>query len=385
MKLSFITTGDIQNIATSKRAFGLAEPMKRLGYQVSIIAEDTPNNRLRIEQEAPSAETKWFPSCGAFEEARRKRNILAEIQPDYIYVSALGIRNFVWSRKLSKQADFVIEHSELASAIKNQSYFRQLFSFALEKASLFLFDGHVVASRYLDDYITRDLKTYFLSRPVHYSPYAYSEKMLVCKPEISQSLDENTRSKQVLVYMGTLSANYGILDIIQAVAKIKGKYPNVLLYVLGKGRDEKLAQSKIEELNLIEHVKLEGYVSDEALPSYLAMASAFIAPLYNTIQDIARCPSKLFLYMPFGKPIVTCRIGEAETLFGDYDYYFSSGNIDSMVQALTKALDAETDWRMPWRAEEHSWESRAHAFHKWLLSLRSKEKVLEDAILKGVE
>ena len=37
MKICFITTGDIKNIATAKRALGLANPLADLGWEVSII------------------------------------------------------------------------------------------------------------------------------------------------------------------------------------------------------------------------------------------------------------------------------------------------------------------------------------------------------------
>lgn len=46
--ICFITTGDIKNIATSKRALGLANPLVDLGYDVSILMEDTTENRKRV-------------------------------------------------------------------------------------------------------------------------------------------------------------------------------------------------------------------------------------------------------------------------------------------------------------------------------------------------
>ena len=38
--ICFVTTGDIKDIATAKRALGLANPLSDLGWQVSIIMED---------------------------------------------------------------------------------------------------------------------------------------------------------------------------------------------------------------------------------------------------------------------------------------------------------------------------------------------------------
>lgn len=48
MKICFITTGDIKNIATAKRALGLANPLADLGWEVSIIMEIA--KKTNIEQ-----------------------------------------------------------------------------------------------------------------------------------------------------------------------------------------------------------------------------------------------------------------------------------------------------------------------------------------------
>ena len=369
MKLTFVTTGDIESIATSKRAFGMAEPLAQLGYDVSILVEDTANNRLRMKKEAPSARGLWFNTSKALSEIKCKRDILRREAPDYVYVCAIGVRNLVWSMALRKCTQFVIEHSELASAIKNQPRIRRLTSLGLEKVSLALFDGHIVASRYLEEHIEKELCRAKLKRSIHYSPYAFSQSMLKPNAAFSEKLQNSVGERKVVVYMGTLSRNYGILDIIEAVHVLQCDIPDILLMVLGKGRDADVVKAKVEELELQNHVRLEGYVSDEVLPSYLELADAFVAPLYDTVQDIARCPSKLFLYMPYKRPIVTCKIGEAAELFGDYDFYFSSGDVDEMTKALRKALGTKKDWLPPWSVEAHSWDQRAHEIDAWLRSL----------------
>ncbi len=374
MKIAFVTTGDIQSIATSKRAFGLAEPLIRLGYKVSIIAESTPNNRHRMQQEAPNATPLWFEPCGALKEVQLKREILRVHQADIVYISALGVRNFAWSRSRAKTSRYMIEHSELASAIKSQSWSRRTVSLVFELLSMYLFDGHIVASRFLEQHINMGLARLRLKRSVLYSPYAYSASMLVTDPEVTARIRDVSGSRRVLVYMGTLARNYGILDIIEAVGKLRKEMPDLLLFVLGKGRDAVFAEAKVRDLGLEDHVQLEGYVSDEAMPSYLERADVFIAPLYNTIQDIARCPSKLFLYLPFKRPIVTSRIGEADALFGNYEYYFRPGDTEDMARALQNAFGQSKVWNPPWSVDDHSWERRAQEFDAWLRSLPQKSE-----------
>ena len=49
MKICFITTGDIKNIATAKRALGLANPLADLGWEVSIIMENCEEHRKLLQ------------------------------------------------------------------------------------------------------------------------------------------------------------------------------------------------------------------------------------------------------------------------------------------------------------------------------------------------
>ena len=43
-KICFVTTGDIKNIATAKRALGMANPLQALGWEVHILLEDAAEN-----------------------------------------------------------------------------------------------------------------------------------------------------------------------------------------------------------------------------------------------------------------------------------------------------------------------------------------------------
>ena len=60
----------------------------------------------------------------------------------------------------------------------------------------------------------------------------------------------------------------------------------------------------INRENLDNYVHVANYVPEEDLYTYFKNSDAFIAPLRNTLQDRARSPSKLFMYMHFNKPII---------------------------------------------------------------------------------
>lgn len=68
-KITFVTTGDIKNIATAKRALGLANPLIELGWDVSILMEDTEENRHRAQMECcEKVQVYYYPHCSMMKE-----------------------------------------------------------------------------------------------------------------------------------------------------------------------------------------------------------------------------------------------------------------------------------------------------------------------------
>lgn len=363
----FVTTGDIENIATSKRAFGMTEPLVALGYDISIILQNTPSNRDRLAMEAPSARAIWFEAGSALSEMRMKRRKLAELAADIVYVGSYGIRNLVAPFRPSRSL-YIVEHSELPSAIQNRSMSRRAADFVLERLSVRAFDGQVCASRYLEEFICSKLPLNKTGR-VHYSPYAFTRSILA--PDGQRQTNMGSGKKHIL-YMGTLARNYGIFQIMDAIAELRLENTNFIFVVLGKGRHFNEAVDYAKKLNLDDFIDFQGYVSESDLGGYLQRADVFVAPIFNTVQDIARCPSKMFMYVLFDRPVVTSCIGEARELFGDdYDFYFSPGNVEQLANRLQTALDTPTSWTPPWNAADHEWTKRVQALDVWLDQLRN--------------
>lgn len=114
MHICFITTGDIQSIASAKRALGLANPLADLGWKVSIILEDSEENRHRAMLECDKRiNVFFFHYRSALDEIKKKNVIIRQIHPDYLYICAFVKRNIVG---LGYPCKRIVEHSELMSA-----------------------------------------------------------------------------------------------------------------------------------------------------------------------------------------------------------------------------------------------------------------------------
>ena len=146
MKICFVSTGDINSLATLKRATGLSEPLIAKGYDVGIIALNCANNIARFAMECPNARLLLYQPSNAVQEIKQKHKLLKQFAPDIVYVLNPGIRNFITNITYRK-APVLVEHSELTSAIQNT---RNKFIYSCIEASCkYLYDGEIMASRYL--------------------------------------------------------------------------------------------------------------------------------------------------------------------------------------------------------------------------------------------
>nr|WP_321486342.1 glycosyltransferase [uncultured Draconibacterium sp.] len=366
----FVTTGDIKNVATMKRALGLANPMVELGWDVSIIAQNTIENRIRINIEcSKKVNVIWFDSTNVWKEIKLKTSFCLNKKPSFIYLCSLSIRNYIIKPKVKRYSKILVEHSELASSIKNFSSIKRLKFFLLEVYSIFYADYLVNASKYLMTYYSKLYKRFLKSKyEMHYSPYAYNSDVMSIEPKILTELNEKFKYQKVFLYIGNMAENYGLFTMINAANQLKKHDNSFKLVLIGSGRHLNKAKEFVEQNNLSNNVIFTGYVSEEELSSYFRVADAFISPLNNTVQDWARCPSKIYMYLPFNKPILTSNIGEPREIFGDNGLYFDIEKENELLELFKNIFDGELE-SYNVDIQNHSWQKRAEDFNNWISSL----------------
>lgn len=362
--ICFVTTGDIKNIATAKRALGLAEPLVNLGWKVSILMEDTEENRLRIQLECSnSIDVHFFTKGTVMQERRAKDAYIKEINPDYIYVCAFVTRNIVGIGHRCKK---LVEHSELQSGIPDMKGVRKMLCYGYEYYSLIYSDGIINASRYLQNvYKRRSLRVFRKGMPMLYFPYAFNPSIMQLKDiDYSKQGYQRFKGKTVFVFLGTVTRNYGVFTILDAVKKLSLRKDFKVL-ILGKGRHYEEAKLYTHSNHIDDIVEMPGYVAEEEISTYFSLATAFVSPMNDTVQDWARCPSKIYLYLPYKKPIITCRIGEPYEVLGDEGIYYSPSNIDELAMCMKKVMDNQIN-SINIDINLYSWDYKAKELDKWI-------------------
>lgn len=355
MKILFITMNAFSRYVTYKRAVGTGEGLAKLGHEVHIVALDCAENRARMAAEAPHCIPQWYKSSSRIVEVHRKLRIVWRLRPDYVYSSTFSLRNLGGLRFLFPlRTRTILEFCELYSAMKAHRA-RWIW---LERLALLTNDRFLCASKYLERNIIDRLGQKDKNR-VMYSPYAY--------PSYLHKESRRNQCGENVLFMASLWRGYGVFDVMEAVRLIAMKGRRIHLDILGKGPDLENAKNWILENKMDREISLHGYVAEEDLHPMFLLADVFVSPLHDTAQDWARCPSKLYYYIPYDKPIVTCKIGDPHDTLGPSGFYYEHDNIQDMACAIERALDASSTFSYPLGfIENHSWDARAKQFDAWI-------------------
>ena len=352
MHIIFLTIGTFSQNAMMKRVKGLAPHIIAAGHQVTIVLEDTDENREYFS--SVEAEKAFFSGSGIVQEIRQKVRMIRNRSPDVVYACGWGLRN---GAALMGNTS-IIEHAEMLSSFPSAERGTILRGkdYLMEWISITCADGLVLASEYLfrnyqNNYLSRDNKMLRL-------PYGLEGSKVTGKGGIEKK--EVTR----VVYMGTLRASYGIFDIVDSVPHLLDAGDPVEYMILGDGPERKEAIARAQSLGVKEYIRFEGYVSEDVLEERLASADVFLAPMFDTVKDKARCPSKIPMYMRYQKPIVSCRVGEVPTYLAEDGYYYAPGEPKSMAKQILKAAQVRTP--INYDIEKFRWKQLSKKFITWL-------------------
>lgn len=353
MDICFVTTGTFSDNAVMKRALRMAPCLKDRGVEISIIATETDENR-KLTARSRFTRSFCIDEASPLRERRRKQRIVRKNQPDVLYVCGLGVRNFVTGGRVD-----LVEHCEIMSRVEGIGLIASAKYEFLEWASVFSYDGLVLASEYLEREFRARLSRMPINKPVIRLPYG-------CEADQNEvdTGGGGPEGEEVVMYLGSIYENYGIYELIRSARQVTQQRHDVSFVILGDGPDREGAERYAEELGLGGEVEFLGFVDEEKLDSYLSSADVLLAPMRDTVQDRARCPSKIPLYMSHQKPVVTCRVGEADNYLGEAGFYYEPGDAESMAKATLRALRVGRD--VEYDLEEISWTRLTDRFLGWL-------------------
>lgn len=359
MRILFLTLASFSKFPTYKRAVGMGESLASAGHSVAIAVLDCPENRERMMHEAPHCQALWFRG-NICSELWSKVRMIWKWRPQVVYSTSYSIRNLALLRwMLPIRIKYVVEFSELYSHYNWESSWRR-WRWAIWESLALVECGYVLAaSTYLREHFSSRTKCWPFRCRCFYSPYAYPPYLKPARQPIGGS--------RHIIFMALMSRGYGAFNVLEAFEALVHKRLDVELDMIGGGPDKAEIIEWVREHRLEAKVHVHGFVPESRLNDYFSLGATFVSPLRDCVEDRARCPSKLFYYLPYNKPIVTCKIGNPAEVLGVLGFYYSPLDVGSMSEALVRALDAESTFSYPAGfVESHSWAARAKSFEDWI-------------------
>lgn len=172
-------------------------------------------------------------------------------------------------------------------------------------------------------------------------------------------------AEKVILYAGRLDLRKGLQELVEAVAGLRAREPNLRCYLLGDGPDQPLLQQAITRHSLEKTVLFVPAAQTKTVAQWMAAADVFTLPSYKE-----GCPNVVLEALASGRPVVATDVGGIPELMDA-----QSGRLVPAMNAAALATALEETLNQPWSAESIA--SRHH---------RSWQDVSDDlfAILQAV-
>jgi glycosyltransferase involved in cell wall biosynthesis len=176
------------------------------------------------------------------------------------------------------------------------------------------------------------------------------------------SRKDNKLSNNInLYYHGTLDEHFGVDTLIKAMPLIKKSIPRVRLNIYGGGRKYDDLISLAHQLEILDYVSFNDFVSFFKLPSILSEADLGIVPTKDSVFSDEALSMKSLEYISLGIPIVISRTRAHSYYFkDDMVKYFKAGNHEDLAKSVIGIINnPEEQKRLVANTEEfmkkHNW------------------------------
>jgi len=245
-----------------------------------------------------------------------------------------------------------------------------------------LFDGMTIITSQMKEEVCKR----FSLNPKLLGVWSSGVSTSLFKPENCVSASSELRGKLglsrkfVVFYHGILSKNRGLIETIEAILIIRRAYPDVVLFLLGKGPIVSGLKELIQKEGLQNNVIVHDPVDYSEVPKYIAMCDVGIVPLPDLSYWRFQCPLKLLEYLAMKKVVIVTDIPAHRAIIGKEKcgIYVSSVKPIEIAKSITYAYQNKEklgEWGKIGRTiieQEYTWEKVARNLENYLLSIDEK-------------
>jgi len=145
-------------------------------------------------------------------------------------------------------------------------------------------------------------------------------------------------NEKVIIFVGNISRNKGIFELIESFMKLKQIYLDLHLILVGLGPDYKAIQNIISSNGLNRKIHLAGSKPHNEIPHWLSAADIFVLPSYNE-----GLPNVVLEAMACGLPVVATTAGGIPEAIedGESGILINKKDTESLKKAIEYLLKNE--------------------------------------------
>ena len=149
---------------------------------------------------------------------------------------------------------------------------------------------------------------------------------ITCIHNYSYFLPANTFTNGVkkyhIIYSGSLSAQRGIIELLEAISIAAKSFPNIKTLIIGSVNEHNFKEKileKIKAANLESNVELMPAVPFSKIKNFYMQSEIGICGWHLNSKNINAIPIKIFEYMAFGLPVIFSNQGIATKYITEYN------------------------------------------------------------------
>jgi glycosyltransferase involved in cell wall biosynthesis len=198
-----------------------------------------------------------------------------------------------------------------------------------------LYDGHIVISTLLEDFVRARARTdaWIVRVPILVDVEAFSCASAPLDGLVGYAAGELSRSEELLQLMG-------------AIAALAPRHADTRARIVGGASPGRLAGLRREsaDLGVADRLDFVGTVGPDDVPAYLCECAALALPRTRALFSEAGFPTKLGEYLATGRPVVVTATGDIPRyLRADVDAFLvPPDDPDAFASALERALYGPT-------------------------------------------
>jgi glycosyltransferase involved in cell wall biosynthesis len=157
-----------------------------------------------------------------------------------------------------------------------------------------------------------------------------------------------------LLYVGFITVERGLDDIIRALRLLKPKIPAIRLYIAGTGNYESRLKQLARDEGVDDFVRFTGWVPFDQIQFYIAQSDLCLIPHTRSEFIDTTIPNKIFQYMLMSKPLLVSDAKPLARIVRECScgFVFESGAPASAAAAIENAYNARFDASVGARGKE---------------------------------